>query len=159
MQKINEAIRTNIFFGVINSDVSGREHQRIYLSSFTNFSEICPCKDSLFPECAVLFQKAVCIENSIVSPHQNEIDAKQAEERARTLVSEQEIVKRSQQRAVEILTAAQTQAKELSRNATVYCESILKNSEEALARSVSEIKNTRMNLRNAAARNPRSQGR
>lgn len=83
----------------------------------------------------------------------------QAEERARTLVSEQEIVKRSQQRAVKILTAAQTQAKELSRNATVYCESILKNSEEALARSVSEIKNTRMNLRNAAARNPRSQGR
>ena len=81
----------------------------------------------------------------------------QAEERARTLVSEQEIVKRSQQRAVEILSAAQTQAKELSRNATVYCESILKNSEEVLARSVSDIKNTRMNLRNAAARSPRGQ--
>lgn len=80
MQKINEAICTNIFFGVINPDVSGREDQRIYLSSFTNFSEICPCKNSLFPECAVLFQKAVCIENSVVSPHQNEIDAKQAEE-------------------------------------------------------------------------------
>ena len=81
----------------------------------------------------------------------------QAEERAITLVSEQEIVKRSQQRAVEILSAAQTQAKELSRNATVYCESILKNSEEVLARSVSDIKNTRMNLRNAAARSPRGQ--
>ena len=81
----------------------------------------------------------------------------QAEERALTLVSEQEIVKRSQQRAVEILSAAQTQAKELSRNATVYCESILKNSEEVLTRSVSDIKNTRMNLRNAAARSPRGQ--
>lgn len=80
-----------------------------------------------------------------------------AEERANALVSEQEIVKRSQQRAVEILSAAQTQAKELSRNATVYCESILKNSEEVLARSVSDIKNTRMNLRNAAARSPRGQ--
>ena len=77
----------------------------------------------------------------------------QAEERARTLTSEQEIVKRSQQRAVEILTAAQTQAKELSRNATVYCEGILKNSEEVLARSVADIKNTRMNLRNAARPN------
>ena len=76
-----------------------------------------------------------------------------AEERARTLTSEQEIVKRSQQRAVEILTAAQTQAKELSRNATVYCEGILKNSEEVLARSVADIKNTRMNLRNAARPN------
>lgn len=81
---------------------------------------------------------------------------KQAEDRARALVSEQEIVKRAQQRAAEILTAAQNQAKELSRNATLYCESILKNSEEALARSVSDIKNTRMNLRNAAARGARS---
>ena len=76
----------------------------------------------------------------------------QAEERARGLVSEQEIVKRSQQRAVEILTAAQGQAKELSRNATLYCESILKNSEEVLARSVADIKSTRMNLRNATNR-------
>lgn len=76
----------------------------------------------------------------------------QAEERARGMVSEQEIVKRSQQRAVEILTAAQGQAKELSRNATLYCESILKNSEEVLARSVSDIKQTRMNLRSAANR-------
>ena len=81
----------------------------------------------------------------------------QAEERARALVSEQEIVKRSQQRAVEILTAAQTQAKELSRNATVYCEGILKNSEEVLARSVADIKNTRMNLRSAASRSMRNQ--
>ena len=76
----------------------------------------------------------------------------QAEERARGLVSEQEIVMRSQQRAVEILTAAQGQAKELSRNATLYCESILKNSEEVLARSVADIKSTRMNLRNATNR-------
>lgn len=76
----------------------------------------------------------------------------QAEERARGLVSDQEIVKRAQQRAVEILTAAQAQAKEINRSATTYCETILKNSEEVLARSVADIKNTRMNLRNAAAR-------
>ena len=79
----------------------------------------------------------------------------QAEDRARALVSEQEIVKRAQQRAVEILTAAQTQAKEINRSATTYCETILKNSEEVLARSVADIKNTRMNLRSAAARGMR----
>ena len=82
---------------------------------------------------------------------------KQAEERARGLVSEQEIVKRAQQRAVEILTAAQQQAKEISRSATSYCETILKNSEEVLARSVTDIKNTRMNLRSAASRGLRGQ--
>ena len=82
---------------------------------------------------------------------------KQAEERARGLVSEQEIVKRAQQRAVEILTAAQQQGKEMSRSVTTYCETILKNSEEVLARSVSDIKNTRMNLRSAASRGMRGQ--
>ena len=58
----------------------------------------------------------------------------QAEERARVLTSEQEIVKRSQQHAAE----------------TLYCETILKNSEEVLGRSMADIKNTRMNLRSAA---------
>ena len=82
---------------------------------------------------------------------------KQAEERARCLVSDQEITKRAQQRAVEILTAAQQQAKEISRSATTYCETILKNSEEVLARSVSDIKNTRMNLRSVASRGMRGQ--
>lgn len=74
----------------------------------------------------------------------------QAEERARVLTSEQEIVKRSQQHAAEILSAAQKSAKELTRKATLYCETILKNSEEALGRSMADIKNTRMNLRSAA---------
>ena len=73
----------------------------------------------------------------------------QAEERARVLTSEQEIVKRSQH-AAEILSAAQKSAKELTRKATLYCETILKNSEEVLGRSMADIKNTRMNLRSAA---------
>ena len=72
------------------------------------------------------------------------------EERARVLTSEQEIVKRSQQHAAEILSAAQKSAKELTRKATLYCETILKNSEEVLGRSMADIKNTRMNLRSAA---------
>ena len=42
-----------------------------------------------------------------------------AEERAGALVSEQEIVKRSRQRAAEILTAANTQAKDLTRKCNV----------------------------------------
>lgn len=79
----------------------------------------------------------------------------QAENRARTIVSEQEIVKRSQQRATEILTAAQNQAKELTRNATVYCENLLKSTEEVLGRSLNEVKSTRMSLRNAANRGMR----
>ena len=69
-----------------------------------------------------------------------------------------EFVKRSRQRAAEILTAANTQAKDLTRNATVYCETLLKKSEETLARSVADIKNTRMNLRSATRPNRGGQG-
>lgn len=75
----------------------------------------------------------------------------QAEERARALVSEQEIVKRSQQRVVEILTAAQTQNKEIRRQTGLYCEEVLKRSEEVLVKSVNDIKSARLNLRNMPA--------
>ena len=83
---------------------------------------------------------------------ESETIIQKAEERANALVGEQEIVKRSRQRAAEILNAANSQAKDLTRNATMYCENILKKSEETLARSVADIKNTRMNLRSATAR-------
>lgn len=56
------------------------------------------------------------------------------------------------------MTAANTQAKDLTRNATVYCETLLKKSEETLARSVADIKNTRMNLRSATRPNRGGQG-
>ena len=62
------------------------------------------------------------------------------------------------QKAEEILTAANTQAKDLTRNATVYCETLLKKSEETLARSVADIKNTRMNLRSATRPNRGGRG-
>ena len=102
-------------------------------------------------------KKIVADREQILRNAQTDADnlIKQAEERARGLVSDQEIVKRAQQRAVEILSAAQSQAKELNRSATAYCETILKNSEEVLARSIADIKNTRMNLRNVANRSMR----
>ena len=102
-------------------------------------------------------KKIVADREQIVRTAQQEADniIKQAEERARVLVSDQEITKRAQKAAVEIVNAAQNQAKELNRASATYCESILKNSEEVLARSVADIKNTRMNLRNVASRDMR----
>ena len=102
-------------------------------------------------------KKIVSDREQIVRTAQQEADniIKQAEERARVLVSDQEITKRAQKAAVEIVNAAQNQAKELNRASATYCESILKNSEEVLARSVADIKNTRMYLRNVASRDMR----
>ena len=102
-------------------------------------------------------KKIVDDRERIIQEARQEADniIKQAEERAKALVSDQEIVKRAQKRAVEILTTTQTHAREISKSATTYCETILKNSEETLARSIADIKNTRMNLRNATAKSMR----
>ena len=102
-------------------------------------------------------KKIVEDRERIVQEARQEADGiiKQAEERAKVITSEQEIVKRAQKRGVEILTTAQNQAREISKSATTYCETILKNTEETMARSIADVKNTRMNLRSAANRGQR----
>lgn len=77
---------------------------------------------------------------------------KQAEDRAKILTSEQEIAKQAQKLALEIKSNAQNQARELTRSATTYCESVLKTTEETLAHSLAEVKNTRLSLRNRPTR-------
>ena len=60
---------------------------------------------------------------------------KKAEERARVLVSEAEIVKAAQQRR----TVRQT--------VTDYCDNMLKTTEETMAENAAQVKNVRANLR------------
>ncbi len=72
---------------------------------------------------------------------------KKAEERARVIVSEEEVVKQSQQRASEILTGAQQQAKELRTSVTNYCENLLRQTEDQLTKSCSEVKSARASIR------------
>ena len=72
---------------------------------------------------------------------------KKAEERGRVIVSEQEIVKQSQQRAAEIMQTAQQNSKDMRNSVTNYCENILKGAEEQLTKSVTEVKNVRLTIR------------
>ena len=101
-------------------------------------------------------KKIVADREQILKNAQTDADnvSKQAEKRTRVLVSDKEITKRAQKMAVELVNAAQAQAKKINNASAAYCENILKNSEEVLARSVADIKNTRMNLRNLASRGP-----
>lgn len=88
----------------------------------------------------------------IVSDAKREAEAivRKAEERARILVGEQEIVKAAQQRAAEIVSGAQTQAREMRTTVTDYCENMLRVTEEQLARNAAEVKTVRANLRQTA---------
>ncbi len=85
----------------------------------------------------------------IVEGARQEADAivKKAEERARVIVSEQEIVKQSQARAAEIVQNAQQHVKEMRTSVANYCENILRQTEEQLVKSCSEVKNVRSSVR------------
>ena len=78
---------------------------------------------------------------------------KKAEERARILVSDAEIVKAAQQRAAEITAAAQSESRTLRQTVTDYCDNMLKTTEEAMMESAAQVKNVRANLRQNAKKN------
>lgn len=88
----------------------------------------------------------------IVSNARKESEAiiKKAEERARALVDQEEIVKIAKQRAAELLNAAQQQAREMRGTVTDYCENMLRQTEETMARGAAEVKNVRQTLRQNA---------
>lgn len=88
----------------------------------------------------------------IVSDAKREAEAlvKKAEERARILVGEEQIVRAAQQRASDIVSTAQSQAREMRNTVTEYCENMLRATEEQLARSAAEMKTVRTNLRQTA---------
>ena len=64
---------------------------------------------------------------------------KKAEDRARILVSEAEIVKAAQQRASEIVSAAQTEARTVRQTVTDYCDNMLKTTEETMAENAAQV--------------------
>ena len=78
---------------------------------------------------------------------------KKAEERARILVSDAEIVKAAQQRAAEITAAAQSESRTLRQTVTDYCDNMLKTTEEAMMENAAQVKNVRANLRQNAKKN------
>ncbi len=85
----------------------------------------------------------------IVEGARKEADAvvKKAEERARVIVSEQEIVKQSQARAAEIVQNAQMHSKETRHSVATYCENILRQTEEQRLKSCQGVKQERAAVR------------
>lgn len=88
----------------------------------------------------------------IVATARRESEAiiKKAEDRARALVDQEELVKIAQQRAGELLSAAQQQSREMRTTITDYCENMLRQTEETLVRGAAEVKNVRQTLRQTA---------
>ncbi len=93
--------------------------------------------------------------NELIAAGKREADAlkKQAEEAARTMVSETEVVKAARAKAKEILVNAETQSRELHKAANMYCEDTLKRTEESVALGLEEVKKARQRFRDLASKN------
>lgn len=82
---------------------------------------------------------------SIVSDANKEADTiiRRAEERAKVIVSNDEITKAAKARAVEITNQAQSKAKEIKTAADKYIDSVLVQTEECLQGKLADIRKTR----------------
>lgn len=72
---------------------------------------------------------------------------KSASERAKMLVSRDEIVKKAEKRANEILNQSAIKSKEIRKAANDYVDDLMKRTEKAIQVSLSEIKDARKNVK------------
>lgn len=72
---------------------------------------------------------------------------KSASERAKILVSRDEIVKKAEKRANEILNQSTVKSKEIRKAANDYVDDLMKRTEKAIQLSLSEIKDARKNVK------------
>ena len=73
-----------------------------------------------------------------------------AEEHARHMVEEQEIVRVAKARANELMTTAEGKTRELRRAANEYVDDALRRTEEAVSAALDEVRQSRVRFRNVA---------
>jgi len=97
-------------------------------------------------------RRLVNARNEFIGNAKREADAirKAAEDRARELVEEQEIVVAAKTRSNEVLTQAESRTRELYRVANEYVDDALRRTEEAINSALSEVRQSRSNFRAAA---------
>ena len=79
-----------------------------------------------------------------------EVIKKQAEEEARRIVAEDQLLAQARQKSSEMIRVAEERSRELRRVANEYCEDALRRTEEAVAEAFEEIKQSRARFRAAA---------
>lgn len=92
-----------------------------------------------------------------VARREGESIIRKAEERAKALIAQEEIIKLSQNKANEILTQTQLQSREIRTAAQNFSDDMLRTSEETLAKCLGELRATRQALRQSAKKPPRPQ--
>lgn len=72
-----------------------------------------------------------------------------AEERAKKLISQTEIVKQAQQRANDMLTQAQAQFREMRKASNEYVDDLMRRTDDAIAESLAELRKARQGIKSS----------
>lgn len=93
-----------------------------------------------------------------INAAKREADAmkKQAEDEARQMVAEDQLLSQARQKSSEMIRVAEERSRELKRAANEYCEDVLHRTEEAVAEAFEEIKQQRIRFRAAAGQTAQS---
>jgi cell division septum initiation protein DivIVA len=73
---------------------------------------------------------------------------RKAEERARTILAQETIVRQAQQKANEIVAQANQKSRELRAASQEYSDDMLRNAEESITKLLTDVRTTRQMLRN-----------
>ena len=116
-----------------------------------------------FPQELAEARRLVDARSEFISGAKREADniRKNAEEHARQLVDNQEVIKAAKAKSSEIIMNAEQSANELKRAANEYVDDAMRRTEEALAAALEEMRQTRSRFRNVAgpAGRPQRSGR
>ena len=106
-----------------------------------------------FPTELAEAKRLVAARNEFISNAKREAESirKVAEEHARQLVDEQEIVRLAKQKSSSMIAAAESKSAELRKVANDYADDALKRTEEAIASALSEVRQSRSRFRSVSA--------
>lgn len=92
--------------------------------------------------------------NDVINTAKREAEAikRQAEERARQMVSQEEVLLTARQKANDLVKAAEAKARDVRRTSNEYVDNTLKRTEEALSAALNEMRASRAEFRAAAAK-------
>lgn len=105
-------------------------------------------------------QKLLATRNDYIAAAKREAELirQQAGEKAKHMLSEEQVLNAAKQRSAEMLRQTEERTRELRKAANDYCEDALRRTEEAVAEAYSEIKNSRIRFRAAVGGVPSAGG-
>ena len=98
-------------------------------------------------------ERLVAARDEFIGNAKREAEAlrKSAEEKARIMVEEQEIVRIAKERSAEMIASAEAKSKELRRVAADYVDDLMRQTEESISAALSTVQNSRGAFRSAGA--------